>query len=330
MAVPPEVPAGPHDSIDRTPPRHVASVRRTVHIDSIRPDGAIGRLVLEAGGRDLLTTADGACTLDQAGLRIGTDADAVVTDATGSPPRPGLSALVGRPIVSGFRLATQPLLAPGEAGGLHAVLLDDIPVVAMISNYARLHAGESPTVEPDGLARKVDVCAGWRAGGAATEWAAAGTTPVPRGPVVPVLEHDDPLAWHMTPPLGPHTVRRRRRTDLRREGDHFLVDAMFRDVHADAEGHETVLHEYDLAVVVDAERLVVLDVVATPRVLPWRECLEAVDSASLFVGRHVRQLRRQLRLELRGPTTCTHLSDGLLGLNDLDRLIAALSVPAPT
>jgi hypothetical protein len=329
MAVP-DVPSGPHDSLDRTPPRHVPSVRRTVHIDSIRPDGARGRLVLGAGGRDLLTTADGASTLAEASLRIGTDAEAIVTDATGSPPRAGLSALVGGPIVSGFRHAARPLLAPGETGGLHAVLLDDIPVVAMISNYARLHAGESPTVDSDGLARKVDVCAGWRAGGAATEWAAAGQTPVPRGPIAPVLELDDPLAWHVTPPLGAHTVRRRRRTDVRRDGDDYVVDAMFRDVHVDPHGIETVLHEYDLAVVIDAERLVVLEVVATPRVLPWRECLEAVDSASHFVGRHVRQLRRQLRLELRGPATCTHLSDGLLGLNDLDGLIAALSATAQT
>jgi hypothetical protein len=321
-----DVAPGPHDTRDRTPPRRPLSLRRTLHLDSNRPDGLHGRLVLEGRARDLFTASDGASTLAEAAVRIETDPTLTVTAATAVPPRPELSALVGTSVVTGFRQAVGPLLAGNAAGALHAALFQDLPVVAMISNYAVLHAGAAPPPAPGAGAAKADVCAGWRAGGGAIAWLTKGATPVPHGPAAPPLgTAGDALAWHESPAPARHTVRRRRRTDVRRDGDQIVVDAMFRDIHVDADGRQTVLHEYDLTVTLDGSTLVVLTADATPRVLPWTECLGAVPTASWIVGHDVRHLRDDLRRDLKGPAACTHLTDALLGLTDVAGLVDTLT-----
>ena len=57
MTSPPLV-AGPHAPAVATPPRPPGSVRRTTSIDTVRPDGPDGQLVVDARGRDLLTAAE--------------------------------------------------------------------------------------------------------------------------------------------------------------------------------------------------------------------------------------------------------------------------------
>ena len=83
------------------------------------------------------------------------------------------------------------------------------------------------------------------------------------------------------------------------------VDAFFRDSHMRPDGMETVIHEYTVAATVDPEHMNVVECQATPRVLPWRECPQAADSAGRLVGMSVIGLRRQVREELVGSTTCT-------------------------
>ncbi|HEV7758196.1 MAG TPA: hypothetical protein VGO78_04385, partial [Acidimicrobiales bacterium] len=46
---------GPHDPVLTTPPRAPGSVRRTSSLDSSRPQGAGGPLVIDARARDLVT-----------------------------------------------------------------------------------------------------------------------------------------------------------------------------------------------------------------------------------------------------------------------------------
>jgi Protein of unknown function (DUF2889) len=67
---------------------------------------------------------------------------------------------------------------------------------------------------------------------------------------------------------------------------------------------------------------------ATPRVLPWRECPQAAASAQRLAGMSVVGLRRQVREELTGPTTCTHLNDTLRGLEDVEHLVRSLEQAA--
>ena len=108
------------------------------------------------------------------------------------------------------------------------------------------------------------------------------------------------------------------------DGDHLLVDAMFRDTHRSAEGDETLVHEYTLEARVHAATLLVEAIEATPRALPWRECPEAAASPGRLVGRSVRDLRAVVRAEFHGISTCTHLNDLLRSLGDLATLVVAL------
>jgi hypothetical protein len=60
----PPLVAGPHAPATSTPPRSPGSVRRTTSIDTLRPDGPHGALVVDARGRDLGTGRDTANPAD--------------------------------------------------------------------------------------------------------------------------------------------------------------------------------------------------------------------------------------------------------------------------
>src|SRR5205085_3238929 len=119
------------------------------------------------------------------------------------------------------------------------------------------------------------------------------------------------------------SMRRRRLVDVT-WGDPLAVSAMFRDTHKPVAGAETVLHEYTVEATVDRRDLVVLTCAATPRSLPWAECPEAAASAHRLEGQRAGDLRRFVRAELTGTTTCTHLNDLLRSLADVPALAAAL------
>jgi hypothetical protein len=118
-------------------------------------------------------------------------------------------------------------------------------------------------------------------------------------------------------------MRRWRRLDLM-AGDPLRVDAMFRDSHVDADGDETVLHEYTLTATIDPSDGTILEIAADPRVLPWVECPAAAASSQDLVGQRVTALRKWVRSNLVGPETCTHLNDLLRSLADTGALAAVL------
>jgi hypothetical protein len=102
------------------------------------------------------------------------------------------------------------------------------------------------------------------------------------------------------------------------------VDVFFRDSHADGEAVERVVHEYRVRATVAATTATIIDISATADVLPWRECPGAVASAARLAGMPVGDLRRHVREEFTGTTTCTHLNDVLRGLADLGVLVRKL------
>jgi hypothetical protein len=166
-----------------------------------------------------------------------------------------------------------------------------------------------------------DLCAGWAADATVFRVIRAhGTVPMTIGPPAPALgRSDDPEGWHALPDPLPQTVRRRRRIDVR-AGDEIAVDAMFRDSYFDADGVESVVHEYGLLATVDPGTLTVTAADATPRVLPYVECPTAAASASRIAGLHLDELRDRVRAEWSGPSTCTHLNDLLRSLEDVRAL----------
>jgi hypothetical protein len=340
--------SGPSRPVLATVDRRPRSVRRTSSIDTARPDGLLGDLVVTARARDLRTGPDGAPgVLGEAELsaRIeGTTGQ--LASITTSPPVPELDRLIGTLVGPGFRSRAS-ACCPDQRDGstlLH-LLLDDLPGATLVSGYAIQRAGALPRARPPQgpggeapepaprMAARDDLCAGWAHDGTMmVAIRATGEIPVPEGPPAPPLErHDDSLAWHPMAPLAPHGMRRRRRLDVVAPGapDHpYLLDAHFRDSHMNEAGVESVVHEYSLTGAIDGTGSRVVDISAEAHVLPWMECPAALASAGRIVGMQTGELRTRVRRELTGASTCTHLNDLLRSLGDVDVLVAELSGPS--
>jgi len=251
-----------------------------------------------AGAAELIAEVDGSATL---------------TSIEVSPRRDGAQDLVGLTVRHGFRDALQHALRDEvENSTPLALILDDLPVAALISGYGLLYNNLIPTALPtDRL--KSDICSGWRTEGTMMTSVRMGRgVPTTLGPVAPPT--DDEFA--RLDPLPPHGMRRQRMIDTRHADSETHVYAWFRDTYADSAGVVTVLHEYDLtAHLVDG---VFTSVDAVPRVLPYVECPVAAASADTLVGLHPADVREHARATLRGTRTCTHLNDLLRSLADID------------
>jgi len=337
---------GPSEPVPATIDRRPGSVRRTSTIDTARPDGFRGDLVMTARARDLRTASDAtSVVINQVDLSLRVDgSNRQVLSVASHPALPGLDQLVGCPVGPGFRSRVNQV-CPGQrqAGTLLHLLLDDLPGAALVSGYSAQRAGvlDQPRRRPkgdvgstSGLARMMasqdDLCAGWAHDGTLmVTIRSTDEIPVSAGPPAPSLErHDDPLAWHAMPPLPPHAMRRRRRLDVVEPGGSekaHRFDAHFRDSHMDQDGAEWVVHEYSATGAFDTVGGRVIDIGAEAHVLPWMECPGAVASAERLSGMPIAELRTRVRRELTGTSTCTHLNDTLRSLGDLEVLVGQMS-----
>lgn len=305
------------------PRRRTNSIRRTSNFDLFRPDGPYGRLEILGRARDLATLADGSTRVTASGLASGTVENQVVTRLATYPAAPGTPGLVGRKATVGWRTGVwRGLREHYDAGSPLHLLLDELPVGLIIAGYT--YRRSKPDSEP-AKGRRPGVCAGWAADSRAMRiYADSGTPPsAVTPPNTPLAAFDDPIGWHTLPELPVWGISRRRRLDVWHGPTGLQVDAMFRDVFRDDTGQEFVLHEYGVAGVVGHDgRLVELE--ATPRVLPHRECPISAASVSALVGVPAATLRERVSLELFGPATCTHLNDLLRFLADAPALERAL------
>ncbi|MDO8389722.1 MAG: DUF2889 domain-containing protein [Actinomycetota bacterium] len=308
--------------------RRLGSVRRTSHIDmQVTSDS----LVLVGAARDLHTPTDPTAVgevLAAATVAATASATRVLQQLDITPHRPAADALIGRVVGPGFRDALARCLPAEMAASTPlALLLDDLPVAALISGYTYLY-GDSLPQHTDGPAVKADICSGWRSDGTMlVAFREKGAIPTPVGPPTTPLESpDDPLGWHPIGELGLGAMRRRRLVDVSPgdTADELWVQAMFRDTYVGFDGVETVLHEYTLTAVAAADTLVIRSCDAIPRVLPWVECPVAAASAWKLVGHPTTQVRSLVRTDLRGTSTCTHLNDLLRSLGDVGVLAAEL------
>ncbi|WP_375486414.1 DUF2889 domain-containing protein [uncultured Jatrophihabitans sp.] len=337
---------GLHDPTTVTPARTAGSIRRTLSTDMVRPGGPEGVLHLSGRARDLYTAP-------------GVGRPRVVADATMAAvvDYPAGQTLVG--LIAGDATAAQSLIGASAGSGFRGrmkeayaaeaqhctplhLLLDDIPVCVLISGHAiAVAAADAGTPEEDArLSRHVPVdvlsgranqCAGFADSATIMlEVLRRGRAPVVTGPVAPRLEGDDPWGWHEMPDLAPGAMRRRRRLDVtpaaRADGSVVVeLDAMFRDSYLRADGTETIIHEYELAAVLNPDSLQILSLRCTPRVLPWVECPSAAASGERLVGQTLHDLRALVRADFYGTTTCTHLNDALRSLEDVTALAALVA-----
>ena len=321
------MPTGVADPILTTPPRPTGSARRTSHVDIIFGSG--GGLLLAGAARDLVTPAtDKGAPQVAAVAEVSAQLDAMqeLVELQTTPANDRVHALLGIPVRRGFRGAVADALADEHeaATPLH-LLLDDLPVAALISGYALLYRGDTAMRKVDESHVKADVCSGWRSEGTMlVSLRTNGHIPVPMGPEANrLVPADDPMAWHDIGPLPVGAMRRRRLIEVT-AGEPHSVYAMFRDTHVDPDGRETVLHEYSLTAALDPVTLVLSGSEARPHVLPWTECPSAAASAQRLDGHGVVELRELVSREFRGTTTCTHLNDLLRSLAVLGGLTALL------
>ena len=312
---------GPQRPVTTTPSLAPGTLRRTSTIDT-HPAGS-GASDVELRGRDVVARESGVDVLDHVSLHAHlTDrvVDAIDDDR--------LAELRGNRVGPGFR-STVARVLPDEAAraSLLHLLLDDWAGAALVSGYAlQVQAAilgdeqRLPLSVTDNLA---GICAGFAQEASMVTYAQLnGVIPSVRGPVAPPVDG----ARHEVEPLRPHGMRRYRRMDLR-SGDATSAgfDAHFRDSHVDGDGAETILHEYTVEGVVELPARTISAVEATVRVLPWQECPGAISSALRVRGMVLSDLRRRIKGEFVGTSTCTHLNDTLRCLGDLDALLEARS-----
>ena len=320
---------GPHNPSQGTPRRRANSVRRTSTVDSTRPGGLEAGLTLIGSARDLVTDSAGEPRVAGSAamsVQLRYEGGAYVSALTTEPPVKGVDALIGKAATTGFR-AVIDSDTTAERGSLAYLLLDEIPVSTLVSGYSVLHATSrgdldemvlSPMRRPGPPLHGPDMCAGFQVGGAIETSLATGLHAVVTGPeATEVLDPADPLGWHEIGPLPPEAMRRWRRHDLWREGALLRLDVFFRDSHMATDGLETIIHEYLVSAAVDERTMIVVECEADGRVLPFIECPQAVDSARRVVGMSASRLRPQVRAELQGKTTCTHLNDTLREIEDV-------------
>lgn len=326
--------AGPHDPVTASPRRQPGSVRRTSSIDTGRSRG-VGAQVAEvdARARDLLTASDGdGSVIRETRMRL--EIDQPVHHVV-SIDDPGLAALVGALVGSGFRgRAAEAMGNRRYTDPLRYMLLDDLPGATLVSGVAVQHAATAagrafpsdtgPEMQGYVLAQ-ADICAGWDTEGAMLDaFRADGQLPTPLGPPAPQLDDPrDPNSWHDMAPLTPHATRRCRRLDLGPvdpDGT-CTLDAHFRDSHVDAHGLERVVHEYTLRGTIDTAAGTTVEIEPRAQVLPWLECPAALASAHRILGVPLVELREHVRAEFTGLSTCTHLNDMLRSLADVPTML---------
>jgi hypothetical protein len=291
------------------------------------PESPAG-LRLEGAARDLRTTAAGATVVGAAAVSAVLDGSHALETLETTPRDSRTDALIGLVVGRGFRAAVERALAEPDdvASPLH-LLLDDLPVAALISGYALLYSGELEDAAAGAGLLKSDICSGWRSDGTMmVELRKTGQIPVPVGPrTTELTPADDALAWHAIGALGTGAMRRRRLVEVVDDdaSDPLDVFAMFRDTFVAKDGIETVLHEYTVSATLQRDSLVLSDCEATPRVLPWAECPGAAASAHRLDGCATTDVRQLVGREFRGTTTCTHLNDLLRSLADVGTLARA-------
>lgn len=316
---------GPHNTLTTTPILDPGAVRRTMATDATRPDGANGPVCVTISGRDVRAQSNGSMqVLDDVEGEIFVSNQGKVTGTAIDGGDTQVPDLVGMPVARGWSKALAAVALPDRT--VLSALLEDLAEAVRVSAYGLLREGLiGPTsTEQARLSAQAqqDVCVGWATGGELiTNVLTTGRQAIPYGPEAAQGLVDSP-GWHSLGSPTPGTFRRIRRLDVTPAGDGLDVEAHFRDTYT-SDDPEMVIHEYLVGATVEApSRLSWIEV--EPRVLPWEACPGAIGSAQQVVGVDVHTLPELARHELRGPTTCTHLTSTLRSIADVAYLSGLL------
>lgn len=311
---------GPQQPVTEWPPLRPGTRRRTSTIDTHPQNSHTADAQLRA--RDVRANSWGNHDVLDDVVVLARLTDRVIDEISGDDPR--LDRLRGARVAQGFRAMVRDLLGSDTARSPALyLLLDDWVGASLVTGYGAHHADITGGVEwpmsNDVSDHLTGVCAGFAPDASAVDFTRRNMLmPCVRGPLAPPLGD-----MHPVEPLRPHGMRRMRRLDVLPDGATAAFDAHFRDSHVDAEGIETIVHEYTVVGEIDLASQSISHLTAEAKVLPWQECPRALASSQRVVGMAVAELRDRIRTEFTGISTCTHLNDTLRSLGDAQALLAA-------
>jgi hypothetical protein len=309
-----------------TPPNS-AALRRSITMDAIR-DTSDGLLHLGLYGRDAWI-GNTQNPLPTAEIFLSAHDRNGGTISTQRFEPPSEINLVGVPLMRGFRAACASALAQEPLiHSLQTALLAEVPELAVISLYAQMRDSVPHRERLDGdLVTRINVCSGWSAGG---ELAIRSRSDHEADILMagPYVDRPEPTnGWHYERSAPAGTVRRRRRIDVVHQADRIVIQAHQRDTFVELDLTETVFHEWVVDASVDPETFIVVDIAASPRVLPGAECPRASDSTAALIGLSIFDARVAMA-NLPATSTCTHLNGTIRSIADASDLIAGRNRPA--
>lgn len=312
--------------LPRLPERTPGTARRSQSLQIWPQPSWDGPLRLFGVAADSRVDDAGQRSSDEpAKLVLDVDAQSRITALTAPLPVAVIHGLLGENAVSGFRarLAAIPELAslPPIAG-----LLDDVPIVRLISGYARMmKAPNWPAPRGDRVwTGQLNICRGWAEGATPHRLVLAGEPVVNTTTPAPTLAEmlPDPSDFPAEPAPRPDSMCRRRLLEVTSTEDGGVdVYTYQRDSYLDDDGAESSLHEYVVRVRLGPAHLIER-VEVEPRALPFPECPLAAPQAHALEGSALRDIHRSVRTLLSGTAGCTHLSDTLRYLRFVEPLTA--------
>ena len=152
-------------------------------------------------------------------------------------------------------------------------------------------------------------------------------------PVPSMVNPEDPLGWHELRVQDGLGKRRARRVDVWREGPEtggaLTIDIGFQDSGTSPEGDDRIaIHEYIVKARARGDPMVLTELSADPRILPFPECPGAPAHAQRMVGTRISDMRASVLDTLPGVLGCTHLNDVLRSLAETPILAAHLAARA--
>jgi hypothetical protein len=327
--------AAPRHPYGPSPLRKPGSIRRTSSIDTDWPEGQGNPMHMQGHARDLITQPDGSELIvaeDQVDV-IATPMREIVQISTPAT-RADLSPLIGKRAGGHLRAAISQALPEERAAGTPLyLLLDDLAGASLVAGWAwsrwvedwmaRLkQSGAQSTAGKRG--NMEGICIGFAPGSSALMEDGTSRPHQSSCPVPPLVNPADPHGWHALNEQQGVGMRRARRIDVWRENGVILIDSGFQDSSTAPEGGRVAIHEYHLTATVDCETMILADVRADARILPYRECPGAVGNVGRMVGQPLAGLRLAVLEILMGTAGCTHLNDALRALAEVPQMVLAL------
>lgn len=321
-----------------TPPdRRPGSLRRTVVMRSLWPEGVTGGIHLAGTARDLWTGPAAARAIAEEHVDVMLTPDKVIAEATGrreDVPWPLFAGL--RPGGQLRKLMAQHLPQDvAEATLLHR-LVDELGGTSFMATAAwhgwlpdGIEEFEAAVDAPSMLDRPVEgLCISFRPGSPAMTPDGRTNRVSSSHPLAGLpFRADDPLAWHPFDRANGPNLWRIRYTDIWFDGPWLHAAGAFQDSCAmrDNPDRRTLFHEYVFSAIVDPVDFTLADIVVTAGSLPFSTCLDAPATARGLIGRPLAEFGALVPVMLAGAGGCTHLNEVLRNLSDVPALGERLS-----